>query len=253
MVEVEEMISVIVPAYKESPLVEPCIKILTEEMEKIKKEIKENYEIILSAEGDDDTPQIMKHLMKKYKNLKFVYSKQKLGKGGGIEHGLTKAKGEKIIFMDVDLSVHPSYAKEMIKLIDRYDIVVASRYTPLSKVKRSGTRIFLGYCYSMFIRILLRIGVRDAQCGFKAYKRNVLKDCTRYVKNKNVFWDTELLFMAKCLKYKVGEIPVHWEEREGKSNISTTQGIFGVLPYILELFIRSWFKKNKPTTNQTFS
>ena len=63
MVEVEEMISVIVPAYKESPLVEPCIKILTEEMEKIKKEIKENYEIILSAEGDDDTPQIMKHLM----------------------------------------------------------------------------------------------------------------------------------------------------------------------------------------------
>ncbi len=240
------MISVIVPAYNEASLVEPCVIILTEEMERLKKELKEPYEIILSAEGDDETPQIMKRLMKKHKNLKFAYSRQKLGKGGGIEHGLSKSKGDKVIFMDVDLSVHPSYAKEMISLLENYDIVVASRYTPLSKIKRSGTRIFLGYGYSMFIRILLRLGVRDAQCGFKAYRRAVLEETTKFVRNKNVFWDTELLFAAKCLKYKIKEMPVRWEEREGKSNISTTQGLFGVLPYMLHLYFRSWFRKNRP-------
>src|SRR3989344_4206251 len=88
-------LSIIIPAYMESKLLETNIPVIYKEIENIK----EKFEIIVSAEGNDTTPIIMKTMMRKYKNIKFTYNKKRLGKGGGIENGLTHANGNLIIFI----------------------------------------------------------------------------------------------------------------------------------------------------------
>jgi len=214
-------LSIIIPAYMESKLLETNIPVIYKEIENIK----EKFEIIVSAEGNDTTPIIMKTMMRKYKNIKFTYNKKRLGKGGGIENGLTHANGNLIIFMDADLSVHPSYIKQMTQLLKKYDIVVASRYNPISKIKRSRTRAFLGISYSIFVRIILRTGVRDNQCGFKGFRREVLENVVRKVKNKGWFWDTEVMFKARKLGFTITEFPISWYERE-ESNVHVVDNIF---------------------------
>ncbi len=231
--------SVIVPAYMEGKLLETNIPIIHKELEKLG----EKFEIIVSAEGRDNTPDIMNALMKKYKNLKFVYSEKRLGKGGGIENGLTQANGVFIIFMDADLSVNPSYTKNVLQLLENYDIVVASRYNPVSRIKRSKTRAFLGASYSVFVRIILRTGVRDNQCGFKGFRREVLENIVGKVKNKGWFWDTEVLFRARKADYTTAEFPISWYERE-ESNVHVVDNIFEMFFAVTKLYFKSLFRKN---------
>lgn len=223
----------------EGKMLETNIPIIHKEIGSFEK----SFELIVSSEGNDNTPTVMKILMKKYKNLKFIYSQKRLGKGGGIENGLTQAKGLYIIFMDADLSVHPSYARNIIPLLQKYDIVVASRYNPISKIKRSKTRAFLGASYSVFVKIILRTGVRDNQCGFKGFKRQVLENIRGKIKNKGWFWDTEVMFRARKLGYTITEFPISWYERE-ESNVHVMDNIFEMFFAVIRLYIRSLFKKN---------
>ena len=144
--------------------------------------------------------------------------------------------------MDVDLSVDPSYTKDIADLLNTYDIVVASRYNPVSKIKRSRTRAFLGAGFSVFARVVLKIGVRDTKCGFKGFRREVLKHTIGKVHEKGWFWDTEFIFIAKRLGYTLYEMPVPWYERK-ESNVHVVYNIFEMLEAVARLYFRSLLKK----------
>src|SRR3989338_9307395 len=134
------MISVIVPAYNEERLVRKNTILIRKEMESIKKTFGENYEIIIVEESSDKTPEICNILAKKYKEIIHIHSDKRLGKGGAIEKGILVSKGEKIIFMDVDLSTPLDITNDVVERMGNYDIVVASRYNPSAKVTRSFAR-----------------------------------------------------------------------------------------------------------------
>ena len=130
------MISVIVPAYNEERLVRKNTILIRKEMESIKKTFGENYEIIIVEESSDKTPEICNILAKKYKEIIHIHSDKRLGKGGAIEKGILVSKGEKIIFMDVDLSTPLDITKNVLEKMVKYDIVITSRYNSMANVKR---------------------------------------------------------------------------------------------------------------------
>ena len=80
------MISVIVPAYNEEKRIEKTLK-------KLKKE--NPGEIIVVFDGDDRTPEIVK----KFKNVKLVQFKKRLGKGGAFFKGFEKSMGDVIVLV----------------------------------------------------------------------------------------------------------------------------------------------------------
>lgn len=242
------MISLIVPAYNEKELAEQNILVIASEMDKACRLLKEEYEIVVSLEGSDGTKEIVEKLMKKKKTLKLAYSAKRLGKGGGIENGLSKARGDRIIILDMDLSVHPSVSYDVLRKLRDYDIVVTSRYSPTSRNNRSFSRTFLGKTYSILGRLLLGLGIHDTQCGFKAYRRECLQKTLKYVKHRRGFWDTEMLFYAKKMGFTIGQIPVEWIERkEGK--IPTFYATIDVFSNLIRLYCRSFLKKYDPNLN----
>jgi hypothetical protein len=55
----------------------------------------------------------------------------------------------------------------------------------------------------------------DAQCGFKAVRREVVQEIVPYIKDQAWFFDTELLLLAHKKGYRIREVPVEWVDDAG--------------------------------------
>ena len=75
----------------------------------------------------------------------------------------------------------------------------------------------------MLLRVTLSTGISDAQCGFKAGRRDVLQLLLAEVRDEEWFFDTELLHAARRGAFSVREIPVRWvEDRDSRVRIVAT-------------------------------
>lgn len=148
-----------------------------------------------------------------------VFKEPHRGKGGTVIKGVFEAKGDIVLFTDMDQATPiDQLAKMLPKFDDGFDVVIGSRSgrrgAPLS-------RILMAYGF-VFLRVLiLRLPFKDTQCGFKAFKRS---SANKIFKNMKVFgsldenpkasvtagFDLETLYLARKLGYKVAEVPVVW-------------------------------------------
>lgn len=205
------MISIIIPVHNEAVILRKNILIIKDYIE---KNIGKNYEIIISEDGSsDDSEKIAKEIASKNTNIFSIHSKRRLGRGGGLKKAASYVKGDYIIYMDVDLSTGLDAIKDLVKELKKYDIVIGSRYIKGSTFVRSSLRLFLSRIFN-FIRQLMFISlkVRDAQCGFKGFRKGVFLEINKKVRHDGWSWDTEFLIMANRDGYSIKEIPVSWKE-----------------------------------------
>ncbi len=238
------MISIILPAYNE----EGCIRENTLKVAKHMQKISKDYEILIIEESSDKTPEISKQLSVENRHVRHFHSSKRLGKGRAIEEGMRKAKGEKILFMDVDLAVDLSAVKNMIDVLEDYDIAVGSRYHSASKTKRTFLRLFLGRAYAIIAGLILGIRVTDFQCGFKGFRKDVGISIIKTINVSGVFWDTEFLFWASKNKYKIKEMPVIWEEKKARNTKIGIKSIFYMGLNLAKLACISFFGSNRTSS-----
>lgn len=236
------MLSIIIPAYNEQYLVEKNILLISKEFGRIRKKTGESYEIIVVEESKDSTPEICSRLAKRFKEVRHFHHDKRLGKGGAIEKGIELSKGDKIIFMDADLSTPLDISEKFVALMNEYDVVVTSRYNPVSTVKRSFTRSLAGKGFSVLTRVVFRTKIRDTKCGYKGFKKSAARKITKLVKEKGWFWDTEFLLYAERLGYSIYEMPIYWYERK-EGNVPVMDNIFEMLDNLIRLYWRMNIKK----------
>lgn len=228
------MLSIILPAYNEEEHIRKNTLQLIKKMRRIG-----NYEIIIVEESNDRTPELVEELKRKYKQIRHLHSSMRLGKGRAVECGIKMARGEKIIFMDVDLAVDLSAIDAMLDALEKYDVVVGSRYHPDSKANRTFLRLFLGRSYALLSSLLLGINVRDFQCGFKGFRSAAGKEIIKYTQTAGVFWDTEFICYSDILGYRIYQIPVVWKEMKGRNTKISIKTIFTMGLGLAKLCIRS--------------
>ena len=246
------MLSIIIPAYNEQLLARKNTLLIKKKMDSIRKKYGENYEIVIVEESSDRTPEICQQLAKKYKEIRHIHSNKRLGKGGAIEKAIQAAKGEKIIFMDIDLSTSLDMTEEVLEKMKKYDVVITSRYSPSATVKRSFARSFAGKGFSVMLRLLFGTKMRDTKCGYKAFRKSLAKKLIPYIGNKGWFWDTEFLIYAEKMGYKICEIPIGWYERK-ESNVFIVDNIVDMLNNLSRLYVKLRLKKYSPHRVKTIS
>jgi dolichol-phosphate mannosyltransferase len=176
--------------------------------------------------------------------------KQGLGTAyiAGFKYALEKGYAF-ILEMDADFSHDP---KDLIRLIDACetesnDMAIGSRYvTGVNVVNWPMGRVLLSWFASWYVRLITSMPVYDTTAGFICYRRKVLETIPLdKIKFVGYAFQIELKFKAWKYGFKLKEVPIIFTERtRGQSKMSAgifKEAFFGVL----QLEIKSWFRKYK--------
>jgi putative flippase GtrA len=114
--------------------------------------------------------------------------------------------------MDVDLSTDLRALLPLVAplLSGHSDLAIGTRLANGARVVRGAKREFLSRSYNRLLQAALRARFSDAQCGFKAVRRDVLDGLLRDVRDDSWFFDTELLVVAQRRGLRIHEVPVDW-------------------------------------------
>lgn len=206
-------ISILLPAYNEALQIEKSIR----QVERAVRQLSDSYEIIVSEDGSTDgTDRIVSAMAKRDPNIVLLHSRKRLGKGKAIKNALKKAKGDIIVFMDIDLATSLKCLPRFLQLVkETGGMVIGSRHVKGSKVQRRASRTMFSLGYNLFVRALFLDGVHDHQCGFKAMSRKA-SQALRNTKSDGFFFDTEMIVRCKQLGFPVLEVGVEWSEAKRK-------------------------------------
>ena len=206
------------PAYNE----EGNIKKLVKDSEDILKKTANKYEIIIVLyEGStDSTKTIVKGLMKKNKNLKFVMQPKKLkGIGYAIRMGFHAAKYSLIFYADSDNQFDLNEFKLLLPYAQDYDVVAGYRINRKDPL----TRIWVSKIYNTMIKAIFNLKGRDFDCAFRLVKKKVFK--TIKLQCRTGLATSELLIKARSCGYKVKHIGVHHFPRYSGASVFEQKGL----------------------------
>ena len=198
-------ISIIVPAYN-------AARFLKDSVLQIERGIKKTgtlYEILIVEDGStDNTAEIAAELARK-KAISHYHAENRLGRGKALSKGFSLAKGEYVIYIDADLDIPPKYLFEIVRYLkEGYDIVVASKRHPKSKVGSPVHRRILSKGFNFLVRTLLHSRIHGHQGGLKGFRKSVITALLPHVKDNKWFWDTEVLVLAQWKGYRIKEVPI---------------------------------------------
>ena len=189
--------------------------------------IDENYHIlIIDDNSPDGTANIVKELQLKYKNLFLEERPGKAGLGTAYKYAFNwalKKNYDNIIQMDADLSHDPKEIKEMVRLLNNYDLIIGSRYIDgVSVVHWPIKRLILSYSANVYARIVTGLPIKDSTGGFKAWKRKVIDSIDiNGVKSQGYSFQIEMNWRAWQKKFSIFEHPIIFTDRTiGESKMS---------------------------------
>lgn len=216
-----KFLSLVIPAYKQEKTIVRDIK----NLDQVLSTLPFDHEIIVVVDGFlDKTYELLLNHKSKIRSLKVFGYEENRGKGSAIKHGVLKAKGDIIGFIDAGADINPSEIPIMLDLMDwnNADIIVGSKLHPESKVNYPLSRKILSWGYRTLTHILFGYSIRDTQVGFKIYKRKVAKETFSRIIVKKFAFDVEVLTVAYKLGYKrIYEAPVKLDF-SGVSSINST-------------------------------
>ena len=208
-------ISVIVPSYNEKPSLPQLCDELVLELSSYGR----IFEIIFVDDGSTDGSfQVLRQLHEKDPRIRVIRLRRNFGKSAALAAGFQAAEGELVVTIDADLQDRPA---EMHKLLTRleegYDLVSGwkrPRRDPWRK--RLSSRIF-----NLLTSLLTGVQLHDLNCGFKAYRRQVIQEITVYGEMHRF-----IPVLASYRGFRVGEIPVeHDVRRHGKSKYGPSRSL----------------------------
>ena len=184
--------------------------------------------LIVDDNSPDGTGEKVKKLQTEYKNLFLETRPKKSGLGTAYIFGFKWAlekKYDNIIQMDADLSHNPKDLPRMVNNLQKYDLVIGSRYiNGISVVNWPLRRLMLSYGANAYSRVITGMPIMDGTGGFKAWKSSVLSSIDLdSVKSQGYSFQIEMNFRVWLKKFNIKEIPIIFSDRTiGQSKMSKT-------------------------------
>lgn len=227
-------VTVLVPVLDEAPTVEE----LTRRVRAVLAEEGKSFEIVFVDDGSrDGTPERIRELHGEDPRIKLVRLRRNFGKAAALTAGFDHARGRVIVTMDGDLQDVPEEIPRFLGELDEKGLDLVSgwkhrRRDPVSK--RLPSRLF-----NWVTRQLARVPLHDFNCGFKAYRREVLEEVAIYGELHRY-----IPVLASRKGFAVGEIEVeHQPRRHGVSKYGWDRFYKGLLDLITVLFITRYTRR----------
>ena len=225
------MLSIVIPLYNEKD----SLKLL---YEKILEQVKNRqHEIIFIDDGSTDGSfEVLTDLQKQNPSVRVYRLRRNQGKSLALNIGFQKAKGDIIITMDADLQDDPREIPRFIEKIEEgFDLVSGWKHVrrdPMEKVVASKL-------FNKVVSFFSGIKLHDFNCGFKAYRREVIKIIS-------VYGDLHRLIpvLADEFGFSITEIKVeHYPRLHGKSKFGYSRYIKGIFDLFTILCLVRYSRK----------
>lgn len=215
-------VDIVLPVLNEAYILEESVRTLCMYME---DNLPYHYQIIIADNGSTDgTRRVAAMLTEHFPAVRAVCLPKK-GRGRALKQAWLQSRADIVSYMDIDLSTNLDAFVPMITPLVTGDaaIAVGSRLMEESQTTRGLKRDIISRCYNRLIRWTMRTKFVDAQCGFKAIRRDVAQQLLPHVKDTAWFFDTELLIKAEYEGYMIHEEPVEWiEDTDSRVHIVKT-------------------------------
>ena len=168
--------------------------------------------ITIADNGSTDaTPAIAGQLARELPQVRAVRMELP-GRGRALRAIWSQSEAEVLAYMDVDLSTDLNALLPLVAplLSGHSDLAIGTRLARGSRVIRGPKRELISRGYNLLLRTLMGARFSDAQCGFKAIRRDQARVLLPLAQDTGWFFDTELLVLAERAGLRIHEIPVDW-------------------------------------------
>jgi dolichol-phosphate mannosyltransferase len=211
---------VIIPTYNERDNLPRLIPLVLSQDERLDV-------LIIDDASPDGTGAVADELAAGSERVHVIHRAGKLGLGTayleGFRWGLDR--GYAWLFeMDADFSHDPAHLPQFLEALERYDVVLGSRYLEgrVTVVNWPIARLALSYFANMYARTITGVPLWDATGGFKAFRREVLEQIALdRVESEGYSFQIEMNLRVWKRGFRIGEIPIVFVDRTtGESKMS---------------------------------
>lgn len=222
----QQSISIIFPAFNE----EANIRTAVEQGRRAMSKFFTDIEIIVVNDGSSDaTGTIVDQLAMECDDVVSIRHEVNRGYGAALRSGIERARKELIFFTDSDLQFDLEEIRHLEKWIRKYDIVAGYRAKRADPINRR----FNAWSWSILVRIILGLKIKDIDCAFKLFRQDVFKDIR--LETIGAMINTEIMTLAQRNGMKIKEVPVsHYPRLAGEQ---TGANIKVVLKALRELVV----------------
>lgn len=197
----------------------------------------ETFEVIFVDDGSTDgSVETVEALIAKHPEVKLLELRGNFGKSAALATGFGEVTGKIVFTLDADLQDDPKEIPRFLaKLDEGYDLVSGykrTRHDPITKVVPS--RVF-----NWMVRAFTGIGLHDVNCGFKAYRRVVLR-------NVRVYGELHRFIpvLAHWRRFRIGEIEVdHRPRLHGVSKFGGARFLRGFIDLLTVYFLLKYERR----------
>jgi len=193
-------ISVFFPCYNEQDNITRVVEQALTVLEKLNAD----FEVIIVNDGSSDsTGQIADEIAGQKDRVKVVHHRTNLGYGAALQSGFKAATKELVFYTDGDGQFDINEMPPLLRLMEQYDIVSCYRLNRQDNLIRK----INGWCWTKLVCLLFAMKIRDIDCAFKLYKREIFDNIN--VVSTGALIDAEILARAVRKGYRVTQQGIH--------------------------------------------
>jgi len=223
-------LSIVIPAYNEARRLPGTLEQLGAFCEVHPGEVEV---LVVVEKSSDGTLDLARKSAEGRVCWKVIANDDHRGKGYAVRCGMLQARGDLLFFMDADLSVPLEEIVAFARFLQEnpgVDLLFGSRKHPESRIIRRQSRLReqMGEAFNAVVRRLAGIGIRDTQCGFKAFRRAAAQAIFSRQELDGFAFDVEICLLAQRLGLQVEERPLEWRD-EPDSRVQIVRDSFRML------------------------
>lgn len=193
-------ISVFFPCYNEQDNVAHIV----EQVLAVLENLNADFEVIIVDDGSSDaTAQIAEKIANRNSRVKVVHHPVNLGYGDALKSGFKAATKKLVFYTDGDGQFDINEMPPLLPLMEQYDIVSCYRLNRQDNIIRK----INGWCWTKLVGLLFGMKIRDIDCAFKLYKREIFDNIK--LLSTGALIDAEILARAIRKGYTITQKGVH--------------------------------------------
>lgn len=201
-------LSIVIPCYNEEKRIGRTLDRMAEYFSDKDYE----YEILIVNNGSTDKTSQVAMSFGDRLPLRII-SRNNYGKGWAVKEGLLASRGLYRLITDADNSTDIGQLEKFLDEAERgTDIVISSRRMDSSIITHPQPlhRRFLGNIFAGIVRLIVPLGIRDTQNGFKLFSKRAVENIFPHQTIFYWAWDVEILALARKFQYRIKELPIVW-------------------------------------------